>query len=612
MTAVSRPWYRLVCVLLVLARHGESQRHPAPNLENPAPLLSPSPATNPSPKFLHLPAPAGTAPAPQIGSTSTEEPSQPVAKWDSYGICSVSCGGGVQTRQCYIQNTLVEDSYCQGGSIANSKACNTNPCPQKTTTVPATTTTRRVTRRSTTRPHPVTTALQTTTMKTTTTTPTATTVTTAAQTFATQTQISDGICTNSCDGQSCASLLESRSCLSLADQGCMCEECFTYDSVDNMFSPVFQCSTTTCAAASKIGQPCTHANGCSMDDCARNCAGNVDETDDGGEILICTHFFSMTSGGCILYSGCDETRTAGEVGATYAKNFERSTNAPTTDPPPISQSCAGRCSGEEERDHLNWCSCRSDCDDFVNAAECCDDYLAECPLSTTPTTTFTLPPTTTTTAQYPGTWNAWGACTENCNGGKAFRTCDSGSPTECEGEGVMNCNTDLCVDTTAAITTSTRENARTTCLGRCGDDAEQPGDCVCTDVCTSVYFPEECCSDFYARCVVDHEVAGGDDGDDSTSTTESPNGSDIDNAGTDIVGDEEAGDDVLVIVAWALGGIAVLIILIVVIRCMCMSRRTKEYNAALSSNRGYAATMINHVEMQSVSTPRSGEDFVTI
>ncbi|MCB9371078.1 thrombospondin type-1 domain-containing protein [Candidatus Woesearchaeota archaeon] len=53
--------------------------------------------------------------------------------WDagSWGSCSVSCGGGIQSRSvgCYdSSNSLVSDSYCSGSKPSTSQSCNTQAC----------------------------------------------------------------------------------------------------------------------------------------------------------------------------------------------------------------------------------------------------------------------------------------------------------------------------------------------------------------------------------------------------------------------------------------------------------------------------------------------------
>jgi len=388
----------------------------------------------------------------------------------------------------------------------------------------------------------------------------------------------------------------------------MCEECFSLDEDNTQYTPVYQCSRTTCERASKIAQPCTGPNPCSMDDCARNCDGNVDNTAYGGEFEICTHFFSMISGGCILYSGCDEIRSTGEAGTTFAKVMSGGTTVSPTrvdSTADIATSCYGRCSGELERDHLDWCSCASDCGQYVNALDCCDDYEEACPL--------TLPPTTTSPDPFPGSWEQWGDCTQTCGSGKRFRACSTDVETDCYGDAVEFCNTDECTTTT---TSTTRSNVKNSCVGRCGEGEDLPGDCICTDVCTSTFVPDECCNDYYARCVVDHDNGedlvdpeNGVDTGGNPATTDDPSNS-IGNPDT-IDADD---DSVLTIVAWVVGGVAVLVVIILIVRCSCRPRKNQGYQRAVSANRN-ATTMVNHVEMGSVSSAYShprGDDFVTI
>ena len=50
--------------------------------------------------------------------------------WSAYYACSVTCGGGTQTRQRYCNNPapLNGGSECQGQDVV-FRTCNTHSCP---------------------------------------------------------------------------------------------------------------------------------------------------------------------------------------------------------------------------------------------------------------------------------------------------------------------------------------------------------------------------------------------------------------------------------------------------------------------------------------------------
>lgn len=403
-------------------------------------------------------------------------------------------------------------------------------------------------------------------------------------------------------------MLDSRTCLQIVDDGCFCESCFTYNDNDPQYTAIDKCSYTTCGAAQKLAQPCTSANPCSMTDCAAFCTANV-EFDDG--VVECSHFFSMISGGCILYYGCDSDRTTGETGSTYAKNWEETTNPmnapdkPTTTPDP-SESCEGRCGGgDDERDHLDWCSCSPTCDDYVNAQECCDDYEEMCPI--------TLPPTTTTPDPYPGNWNDWGDCSVTCGTGKKFRTCDTGIEQQCLGDAASTCHAGACPVETASTTTDAAP--KNSCVARCGDDPSDDSnvdDCICTDVCQQTFVPNECCNDYYARCVGDHQN-GGDliDPNEGIESNVSPYPDQGLERGTTDEPEESEDNTAFYIIGGVLGGVVVLILIVLIVRC-CAAKRAKDKHVVAGGLSGHAVTYPN-VEMQHVSSrPSDRHDFMTI
>jgi hypothetical protein len=87
-------------------------------------------------------------------------------------------------------------------------------------------------------------------------------------------------------------------------------------SVDLDFEMVYLASTTTCATAAKLDQPCSTTTACSDEDCVGFCADNAD----------CNFALAVNpdaNGGCILYSSCDVTRTATTTGNTYGRKQSR-------------------------------------------------------------------------------------------------------------------------------------------------------------------------------------------------------------------------------------------------------------------------------------------------
>jgi hypothetical protein len=315
----------------------------------------------------------------------------------------------------------------------------------------------------------------------------------------------------------------------------------------------------------------------------------------------------MISGGCILYSGCDETREAGSTGATFSKNFELTTNPQSEEIINSADaiSCKNRCYAGLERTNSDWCSCSSECAENIVSLDCCSDFETECSVTTTQVTTLLEP-----------SWGDWGDCTEICGGGKTFRTCSTGTETDCSGAAFQTCNTNPC---TTELTSTTTLEAKITCVGRCGDDVDdnRPGDCICTDICTSDFLPEECCDDYYTRCIEDHS-SGSDllNGDDEDYELVDPNiGIDTGMVFTtySVSGNEEDDDDDLVIiVAIAVGGVVLIVIIILVLRHSCRPKPGRKYH----HQKRLPETMLTSVELQPTAhyPSQSGrsENFVTI
>ena len=97
------------------------------------------PAPTPTPTSIPTPTPTPTLmPTP----TPTPTPSDTYSYfWSTgaWGVCSATCGGGVQTRPVFCTRTdivaVVDDSYCPSSpKPATSQACNTEACPTPTPT----------------------------------------------------------------------------------------------------------------------------------------------------------------------------------------------------------------------------------------------------------------------------------------------------------------------------------------------------------------------------------------------------------------------------------------------------------------------------------------------
>jgi len=80
----------------------------------------------------------------------------------------------------------------------------------------------------------------------------------------------------------------------------------------NSFQAIYTNSKTTCHNSQKLSQPCNAGKGspCAESTCQQYC---VDDSS-------CTHAFAISNGGCIIYSACTSTRTAGNSGTTYSVN----------------------------------------------------------------------------------------------------------------------------------------------------------------------------------------------------------------------------------------------------------------------------------------------------
>jgi len=78
------------------------------------------------------------------------------------------------------------------------------------------------------------------------------------------------------------------------------------------FQAIYTSSKTTCHNSQKLSQPCNAGNGspCTESACQQHCIDNSS----------CTHAFAIANGGCIIYSSCTSTRTAGNSGTTYSLN----------------------------------------------------------------------------------------------------------------------------------------------------------------------------------------------------------------------------------------------------------------------------------------------------
>jgi len=78
------------------------------------------------------------------------------------------------------------------------------------------------------------------------------------------------------------------------------------------FQAIYTSSKRTCHNSQKLSQPCNAGKGspCTESACQQHCIDNTS----------CTHAFAIANGGCIIYSGCTSTRTAGNSGTTYSLN----------------------------------------------------------------------------------------------------------------------------------------------------------------------------------------------------------------------------------------------------------------------------------------------------
>ena len=184
---------------------------------------------------------------------------------------------------------------------------------------------------------------------------------------------------------------------------------------------------------------------------------------------------------------------------------------------------------------------------------------------------------------------------------------------QCEGHARKDCMLMECIDTTETPMT-TRDDSKNTCLGRCDADPseDEPGDCICTEECTQTFVPDECCNDFYARCVVDHSN-GESLVDPGTGIDTGLTGPPLDNAGGESTPspNEPEQDSLLLIVACVLGVVVVVIVVVIVVRC-CKSKQMKKAVRTTSLSSSHAVTY-PHLEMNAVQTrPQPGQEFMTI
>ena len=78
---------------------------------------------------------------------------------------------------------------------------------------------------------------------------------------------------------------------------------------ETAYAEIYSSSTTTCSNDYKIEQKCTTTNSCSVEECEDYCTADDD----------CWFIFSLQTGGCFLYTNCEETRTSGAAGSTLVK-----------------------------------------------------------------------------------------------------------------------------------------------------------------------------------------------------------------------------------------------------------------------------------------------------
>jgi len=78
---------------------------------------------------------SSTAPAPGESSTAPAEsstaPTPTTGTWGDFFPCSVSCGGGVTFRFCYVNGVQTDASFCEGPSVTE---CNTEACAVESST----------------------------------------------------------------------------------------------------------------------------------------------------------------------------------------------------------------------------------------------------------------------------------------------------------------------------------------------------------------------------------------------------------------------------------------------------------------------------------------------